>query len=274
MTARPAPAPPAGTPARDPWAPPGDLKLRATVILVAAAVFYAWSGNRAGVSPAEFVDGLPAMGHLFRRMWPPAWSYLPTMVKPMVETIQIAILGTTFGALLAMPLAGLAARNVAPNRAVFWVARIGLNAVRTLPDLLLAAILAVALGIGALPGVMALTIFSLGIIAKLSFETIEGIDPGPLEALAAVGATRAQTMWYAVVPQVLPQFVAFCLYVFEINVRVATVLGLVGAGGIGLWLYRDINLLRYRHALAIILVIFAVVSLIDYVSARLRARIV
>lgn len=258
----------------DPWVPPGNPKLKATLGLLAALVFYTWSGQRAGMSLSEFVEGLPAMADLFRRMWPPALGYLPTMIGPLAETIQIAILGTTLGALLAVPVAGLAARNVAPSPAIFWTARALLNAVRTLPDVLLAAVLAVALGIGALPGVMALTIFSMGILAKLTFETIEGIDPGPLEAVTAVGATRAQVMVYGVVPQVLPQFVAFCLYVFEVNIRVATVLGLVGAGGIGLWLYRDINLLRYRHALAIVLVIFAVVSLIDYASARIRARIV
>jgi len=125
-----------------------------------------------------------------------------------------------------------------------------------------------------LPGVLALAVFSFGIIAKLTSETVEAIDPGPLEALYAVGSPSLNVIFYGVVPQVLPQFVAYCLYVFEINVRAATVLGLVGAGGIGMWLMRDMNLMMYRNASAITLLIFVFVLGIDAFSNWLRGRLV
>lgn len=258
--ARPLPRPPAKGPV--------------TLAALGMVVLYIWALRRTDVSPVDLFWGIPDMADLFRRMWPPVWSYIPEMVGPLLETVQIAILGTTLGAVAAAPISVLAARNVSRVRAVYLVARTVLNVIRTLPDLLLAAVFAIAVGIGALPGVMALAVFSFGIIAKLTSETVEAIDPGPLEALQATGANRSLMVHYAVVPQVLPQFVAYCLYVFEINIRVATVLGLVGAGGIGMWLYRDINLLRYKYAAAIILAVFLVVVIIDAVSTRLRERLI
>lgn len=235
---------------------------------------YGWSIYGVGFDPIDLVRGLPAMGNLFARMWPPDLAYVPTILPAFLETIKIALLSTVVGGLLAIPIILLAARNI--NRTIWLVYTVKafLNLVRTLPDMLLAAIFVAALGVGALPGVMALAIFSFGIIAKLTSESTEAIDPGPIEAMEAVGARKLQVIHFAVVPQILPQFVAYCLYVFEINIRVAAVLGLVGAGGIGRLLLRDMNLLRYPQALTIIIATFVLVAGLDFFSTKLRERLI
>lgn len=254
--------------------PHAPSRTRTTVGCIVVALLYIWSSIGTETRPVSLFLGIPDMANLFARMWPPNIAYLRTMIGPLVETMQMAMLGTVVGAVLAIPVVLVAARNISRHSAVYHIVRGLLNLVRTLPDILLASVFAAAVGFGALPGVMALAVFSFGIIAKLTSETVESIDPGPMEALSASGSPRINVIYYGVVPQVLPQFVAYCLYVFEINVRAATVLGLVGAGGIGMWLQRDMNLMMYRNASAIILLIFAFVLAMDLISNYLRGRLV
>lgn len=217
-------------PSKPPAGPalPGRYKRYATwiifiVVLVACSI-------HTDATPYQLIVGLPEMGKLLGEMFPPDWSYLPTIWKPMLETIQIAIVGTTLGALLAIPVALLCAYNVMPRKLISLPMRTILNLVRTVPDLLFASIFVAVFGIGPFAGMLALLFFSFGIIAKLTFEAIEAIDPGPLEAMTAVGASRIQVIAFGVVPQALPYFVSYLLYTFEVNVRAASVLGLVGAG--------------------------------------------
>ncbi|AWB42869.1 phosphonate ABC transporter, permease protein PhnE [Paenibacillus sp. CAA11] len=228
---------------------------------------------RSGVTPYQLVVGLPQMGDLLAQMFPPDWKYLDKIWKPMMETVQIAIIGTTFGAILAVPVSLLSAYNVIPNRWVAGIFRFILNLVRTIPDLLFASIFVAVLGIGPFAGVLALIFFSFGMIAKLTYEAVEAIDPGPLEAMTAVGANKLQWIRYGVVPQVMGQFISFVLYTFEVNVRAASVLGLVGAGGIGLLLNRSLGQLRYDRSAIIILLTLAIVLLIDYGSSRIRRKL-
>ncbi len=199
---------------------------------------------------------------------------LPVLVEPVVQTLQMALVGTTQGALLAVPLILLAARNVTRQAWLYYAARAVLNLLRTIPELLYAAILVAAVGIGPFAGILALTVFSTAIIAKLTSESLEVIDPGPLEALEAAGANRLKTVRYAVVPQILPAYLSYTLFVFEINVRVSFVLGLVGAGGIGQLLLTALNLFRYQSALVIILVTLVAVVVIDAISVRVRQVLV
>ncbi|WP_242210433.1 phosphonate ABC transporter, permease protein PhnE [Paenibacillus polymyxa] len=235
--------PPAGPPL------PGRYKRYATwmifiVVLIACSI-------HTDATPYQLIVGLPEMGKLLEEMFPPDWSYLPIIWKPMLETIQIAIVGTTLGAILAIPVALLCAYNVMPRKLISLPMRTILNLVRTIPDLLFASIFVAVFGIGPFAGMLALLFFSFGIIAKLTFEAIEAIDPGPLEAMTAVGASRIQVIAFGVVPQALPYFVSYLLYTFEVNVRAASVLGLVGAGGIGLLLDRSLGLFRYDRDIAI-----------------------
>lgn len=201
-------------------------------------------------------------------------AHAKSIWEPLMQTFRMAVLGTTFGALFAIPFSLLASRNLVRFQLVYYGVRTVLNVIRTIPDLLLAAVLVGVFGLGALPGVLALAIFSFALIAKLTSESIESIDPGPLEAGQAVGANRLQQIFYAVVPQVLPNYLAYTLYVLEVCVRSSTVLGIVGAGGIGQILYADLNLLRYRNVGAIIVVMLIAVMLMDYISNKLRERLI
>lgn len=203
----------------------------------------------------------------------PDWRALSQIWAPLLETLQIAYLGTVFGTLLAAPLIFLASFNTTANAPVMWIARTILTLIRSIPDLLYAAILAPILAIGPLPGVVALTIFTMAVLAKLASETVEAVDPGPLEALRATGAGRNRMIVFAVLPQIAATMTSYILYVFEINVRASTVLGLVGAGGLGQLLVTYLNFFDYEGIAVLIIVIFAVVLVIDAASVYLRSRL-
>jgi phosphonate transport system permease protein len=227
-----------------------------------------------GASPRVIWEGLPSFYKLMGDLFPPNWAVLPVLVQPAVQTLQMALVGTTQGALLSVPLILLASRNVTRQAWLYYSARWILNLLRTVPELLYAAILVAVVGIGPFAGILALTVFSVAIIAKLTSESLEAIDPGPMEALEAAGANRLKMVRYAVVPQIMPSYLSYTLFVFEINVRVSFVLGLVGAGGIGQLLLTALSLFRYQSAMVIILVTLAAVVTIDAISVRIRQAIV
>ncbi|AFQ13698.1 phosphate/phosphonate ABC transporter permease [Bacillus thuringiensis] len=229
--------------------PPSKLKHMLTFILV---ILMLWSSSvQVDASFSKLVDGFPNMVDLLKEMVPPDWSYFQVITTAMLDTIRMAIIGTTLGAILAIPLALFAASNVFTNTFLYSPARMILNFIRTIPDLLLAAIF----------------------VAKLLYESIESIDPGPLEAMTAVGATKVQWIVYGVIPQVKAHFVSYVLYTFEVNVRAAAVLGLVGAGGIGLYYDRTLGFLQYQQTASIIIYTLIVVLLIDYISTLLREKL-
>jgi len=204
----------------------------------------------------------------------PDWSFLPAVWKPLIQTLQIAYVGTFFGTLIAMPLIFLSSRNTAADPISMWVARTLLTVLRSIPDLLWAALLVPILVVGPLPGAVALTMFTIGVLAKLGSETVEAVDPGPLEALRAAGAGRVTTIVFAVVPQVAATMISYILYSFEINVRASVIIGLVGAGGIGFLLQVRLNFFDYTAVGLIIVVIFAVVLVIDGISVWARSKLI
>ncbi|MBE3550724.1 MAG: Phosphonate ABC transporter permease protein phnE1 [Brockia lithotrophica] len=256
-------------------APPKDagVRLRNTALFVALVGLAAYTAADTQVSLSALVQGFPYMGRLFVAFFSPDFADIARYVPALAETIQMAVAGTLIGSLLALGYAFLAARNFVTHRGALWVTRGFMNLVRTIPDLLFAALFVAVFGIGALSGILALIFFSFGIVAKLTSETIEAADMGPAEALYAAGATPAVAAVYAVLPQILPQYLSYVLYVFEINVRVSTVLGLVGAGGIGVPLKAALNLLQYDRASAILLLVFLAVLLIEWTSQYLRRRL-
>lgn len=195
-------------------------------------------------------------------------------LSAMGQSFAIALIGTTIGALLAVPLGFWAARNVVVYNVVSALGRQVLNAVRTFPELVMAVFFVAAYGPGPLAGTMAVGLHSVGMLGKLYADIIENIDGGPSEALEAAGATRWQVWVFAVIPQVLPEFVATALYRFEINLRAATTLGLVGAGGIGVILLQALSFRRWSVVGTALLVIVISVTIIDYISAKLRQRII
>ena len=251
--------------------PPSKLKHMLTFILF---ILLLWGSSiQVDASFSKLVVGFPNIMDLLKEMVPPDWSYFQVITTAMLDTIRMAIIGTTLGAILAIPLALFAASNVFTSTFLYSPARLILNFIRTIPDLLLAAIFVAIFGIGPLPGILALTFFSIGLVAKLLYESIESIDPGPLEAMTAVGANKVQWIVYGVIPQVKAHFVSYVLYTFEVNVRAAAVLGLVGAGGIGLYYDRTLGFLQYQQTASIIIYTLVVVLLIDYVSTLLREKL-
>jgi phosphonate transport system permease protein len=212
------------------------------------------------------------MLEFLRRMLPPDLQVLPSALAGALKTVEIALLGTAVAAALALPLGFLSARNVASPR-VFYPARAVLNLFRSVATLVYALIF-VAAGLGPFPGMLAVVAYTTTSLAKLYSEAIEGIDPGPVDAVTATGATRLQVLRYGVLPQVLPLFLSYVLYRLETNIRAATVLGFVGAGGIGFYLQTYLRMIDYPAASTALLVTIAMVMVIDAVSSRLRARLV
>lgn len=231
------------------------------------------SVQQTGFTLAGIGDGALDFVRFFRRL-APDWRALPEIWKPLLETIQIAYLATVFGTLIGLPVIFLASRNTAINGPSMWFARSLLTILRSIPDLLYAAILAPILSIGPLPGVVALSIFTMAVLAKLTSETVEAVDPGPLEALQAVGAGRNRLIIYGVVPQISATLTSYVLYIFEINVRASVVIGLVGAGGIGNLLNRYLSFFDYGGLGTLIIVVFVAVLTIDQLSVWARSRLI
>lgn len=200
------------------------------------------------------------------------------VVARMGETIAQALMATTLGILLAVPISFFAARNIMAvnpvGAAIYYAARTLLNILRSIEPLIMAIVFVVWVGLGPFAGVLALVVHSVAALGKLFSEAIESIDSGPIEAVTATGANRAQVVVYAVLPQVLPPFVAFSVYRWDINVRMSTILGFVGGGGIGFLLQQWIRLSEYNEAATAIWAIAIVVTVLDYASAQLRERIV
>jgi phosphonate transport system permease protein len=203
----------------------------------------------------------------------PDFSDWAAYALEMVETVQIAIWGTALAVFFGIPFAILSSANVCPQWVVQPVRRL-MDASRAINEIVFALLFVVAVGLGPLAGVLALAVHNIGIIAKLFSEAVEAIDPRPVEGIRATGATRLQEVVFGVVPQVMPLWSSYTLYRFETNVRSATVLGIVGAGGVGHSLYENIRSFHYSETAAIVIIVVLTVTLIDLFSARIRKALV
>jgi phosphonate transport system permease protein len=211
---------------------------------------------------------------LFSRMVPPRWSYLDQLWRPLWDTINIATLGTLIALVIAVPVAFLAARNTTPSVVLVRpVALFVIVASRSVNALIWALLLVTILGPGLLAGVIAIALRSIGFIGKLLYEAIEEIDREPVEAIRATGANPAQVLDYAIVPQILPAFAGIAVFRWDINIRESTVLGLVGAGGIGLQLKASVDTLAWPQVTLIFIVILSTVLVSEWVSASVRQRL-
>lgn len=249
-------------------------KLTITYILLIVVGLYIASAIYTEAYPDKIIEGMPIIvDFVVYDFFPPNLGYTSKVLEALVETWNMALLSTTLSVIFALPLSFLAAANINKNKIFYQIVRVVLNIIRTIPELILAVLLVAFMGIGALSGIGALFIFSLGILAKLVSETIESIDPNPLEAIRATGANVFQVIRYAVIPQVLPQYTSYALYVLEINVRASVILGFVGAGGVGIILKQQTSLFNYGNVSTIILMTFIAVTIIDFVSSRVRERL-
>lgn len=234
---------------------------------------FLWSARATEVSASRMVEGLPFMLDFLRRMVPPDPAVLRHAITGAIQTVQIALVGTGVAALLALPVGFAAAQNVAPPW-LFYIARTLLNAFRAIDTLVYALFFVAAVGLGPFPGVLAVVAYTATVLAKLYSEAIEAIDPGPVEAVRATGAGPLQVLRWGVLPQLVPQFLSFTLYRFETNIRAAAILGFVGAGGIGFYIQNYLRMLNYPAASTVLMVLVALVMIVDFVSSRLRARLV
>ncbi|MBA3530909.1 MAG: phosphonate ABC transporter, permease protein PhnE [Ardenticatenales bacterium] len=203
---------------------------------------------------------------------------LNTTIAAMIETIFLALMATTLGAIIAIPLSFFGARNLMPHtplgNTLYGLTRMLFNITRAIEPLILATIFAIWVGFGAFAGVLALSLSTIANIGKLYAEATENIDAGPLEAMRASGANSLQTIFYGVIPQIIPPFLSFTIYYWDINVRMSTIIGFVGGGGIGLELSRWINQLQWNNAATAVWAIVLVVMIMDYISAVVRERLV
>jgi len=255
--------------------PPGKVRTRRWVIALVIVVATVWSVSGLQVTLDRLLGAPGDAWAILRQMTPPAFSevYERGALGKILESVYIAWIGTIIGAALSLPLAFLAAHNVAPH----WVRvpiRQLFNAIRAVPELILAVIFIPITGLGAWAGTMAIGIHSIGTLGKWAAESIESIDDGPIEAVEACGGRWASKMRWAVLPQVMPNIASYWLFRFEINVRASAVLGMIGAGGVGSELVLHLSFRNFPAACAVLLMTITVVLTIDTVSAAVRRRII
>jgi phosphonate transport system permease protein len=237
-----------------------------------AALLLVWSFVGAEFDVAKLGEGTANMGEFLSRMFPPTWDQLDVIVELLIETLQMAIVGTVLGAVLSLVVAFGASSNIAP-RWLYYPTRWVMNIIRSLPDLVFALMFVSAVGLGPFAGILAMTVGSIGSIGKVFAEAMESVDDGPVVAMQAVGASKRQVVQYGVLPQAGPLLVSYTLLLFEGNVRGATILGMVGAGGIGLELTTAMKMYDYGHLSAIVICIIVLVTVIDQASAVIRRKI-
>lgn len=207
-------------------------------------------------------------------MFPPKVAYMPSIWTPLFDTIKMSLLGSFVGSVLAVPFAAVAASNIVKNRGVIFAVRLFLSLVRTLPTLVTALIATYIFGLGTMAGTTAIAIFTFSYVGKTLYEQIETVDMGAFEAMEALGCGKLRAFCRAVIPQVLPSYLSICLFCFEGNVRYASILGYVGAGGLGLILNENIGWREYDNVGMILLMLFATVMIIESVSHFLRSKLV
>jgi phosphonate transport system permease protein len=247
------------------------LQLGLFLLVLAAVIALCW--RLAEVDLGRLWSGLPRLVAWAGRAWPPDFSEFDALLERAGETLAMATLGTILGALIAVPLCVLGARNTAPHPWLHGPARVCLDALRGIDSFVFALLFVAAVGLGPFAGVLGIGLHSAGSIAKLWSESIETAEPGPIDAALLTGAGRGKVFVFALLPDVLPALASTLLYIWEFNLRASTVLGIVGAGGIGQELKNNIDLLAFPRVFAILIVILVMVTAIDRISAWLRARL-
>lgn len=241
--------------------------------LAIALMILVYSGQQSNLSVIELIQGGGNMAEYISRYFPPDFTDWRLYLQDTIETIAMGLWGTILAAIVAVPLAILASENLCPSWLVFPIRRV-LDAMRAINEVVFALIFVVAVGLGPFAGVLALFVHTAGTLGKLFSEAVEAIDPGPVEGIRATGASKLQEIVFGVIPQVLPLWTSFTLYRFEANVRSASVLGIVGAGGIGVSLYQSFRSFKYPKVCAILLFLIVSVAIIDTLSSKLRQRLV
>lgn len=259
---------------RDPFV----VRLRRALIWAGFVLVFGWCLYDFGFSPVRIMEGFGRLGSVLSFMFPPhiwtEWQALSDVLNGLAETLAMAFLGTLLGAAFALPLSFLGAKNI--NRLPFlrFGVRRGFDVIRAFETLILALIFIRAFGLGPLAGVLAIAVGEIGVLGKLYAEAIENTSKKPVEGVMAAGGSWLQSIHFGTMPQALPVIMSITLYNFESNVRSGTILGIVGAGGIGFLLSDRIRAYRWDEAWSIIILIILMVYVIDWLSAKIRTRII
>jgi len=222
-------------------------------------------------NPVDFVEGLPNLAIIAEELTEIEPKLFKTAFYSMFETIQMAFIGTIVGVAIALPLSMFAARNL-NSKWVYAPVRVILAAIRTFPSILWAILFVIMVGLGTFAGVLAIIMYTIGFVAKLQYEAIETVDTDPMDAVSSIGVSKWQLVRYVVLPESAPHLLSQILYMFDYNVRQSSILGLVGAGGIGFYIINYIKFFEYGKAAVFMLVVLVVVLIIDWVSVKIRDK--
>ena len=248
-------------------------KSKMPLIIICLVIVLAFSIRMTGFDLGIIVKRFAQLGVILGKIFHPDFSFLPKVIGPLIDTIKMSLLGTIIGCTLALPIAILSSSNINKNKILLSLCKFLLAIVRTLPTIIIATIAALIFSLGTFAGTVAITIFTFGVVGKMLFESIETIDMGPFEAMESFGANKFEAFWSACIPQIFPTYLSHCLYCFEMNIRDASILGYVGAGGLGLLINERIGWRDYNSLGTVLLVLFIAVVLVDFLSTYFRKKL-
>ena len=248
-------------------------KSKMPLIIICLVIVLAFSIRMTGFDLGIIVKRFAQLGVILGKIFHPDFSFLPKVIGPLIDTIKMSLLGTIIGCTLALPIAILSSSNINKNKILLSLCKFLLAIVRTLPTIIIATIAALIFSLGTFAGTVAITIFTFGVVGKMLFESIETIDMGPFEAMESFGANKFEAFWSALMPQILPTYLSHCLYCFEMNIRAASILGYVGAGGLGLLINERIGWRDYNSLGTVLLTLFVAVVIVDFLSTYFRKKL-
>ena len=246
---------------------------RTPLVCVLLLLAGTWALHMTGFQISVIIKKGKNIVAILEKLFNPKWEFFPKVITPLMDTIQMSILGTVIGCVTALPIAVLASSNIDHNKVIVSILRVALGLIRTLPTLVIALVCALIFSLGTFAGTVSIAIFTFGIVAKMLYESIETIDMGPFEAMEALGADKFRAFWSACVPQILPVYLSHCLYCFEMNVRASAILGYVGAGGLGITISERIGWRDYNGLGMVLLSLLVVVVCIEFLSEFLRKKL-
>ena len=248
-------------------------KSKMPLIIICLVIVLAFSIRMTGFDLGIIVKRFAQLGVILGKIFHPDFSFLPKVIGPLIDTIKMSLLGTIIGCTLALPIAILSSSNINKNKILLSLCKFLLAIVRTLPTIIIATIAALIFSLGTFAGTVAITIFTFCVVGKMLFDSIETIDMGPFEAMESFGANKFEAFWSACIPQIFPTYLSHCLYCFEMNIRAASILGYVGAGGLGLLINERIGWRDYNSLGTVLLVLFIAVVLVDFLSTYFRKKL-
>ena len=246
---------------------------RMPLIIICLLIVLAFSIKMTGFDIGIIIKRFNQLGVILGKIFQPDFTFFPKVMGPLIDTVKMSLLGTIIGCTLALPIAILSSANINKNRIVLSLCKFLLAIVRTLPTIIIATIAALIFSLGTFAGTVAITIFTFGVVGKMLFESIETIDMGPFEAMESMGANKFEAFWSACIPQIFPTYLSHCLYCFEMNIRAASILGYVGAGGLGLLINERIGWRDYNSLGTVLLVLFIAVVIVDSLSTYFRKKL-